>query len=112
MDAPCATPSVEIAFGDFVPGLASERAYEAHDTRKWVPLGVEGVQANSSMRSFPLKCVRHLAWNETLALPYSSIFNAAINASCGISTRPNWRIFFLPSFCFSSSFLLRVASPP
>ncbi len=35
-----------------------------------------------------------------------------MNASCGISTFPNWRIFFLPAFCFSSSFFLRVASPP
>ena len=41
-----------------------------------------------------------------------SIFKAAMNASCGISTLPNWRIFFLPAFCFSSSLRLRVASPP
>ena len=25
---------------------------------------------------------------------------------------PNWRMRFLPSFCFSSSFFLRVISPP
>jgi hypothetical protein len=31
-----------------------------------------------------------------------------MKASCGISTLPNWRIFFLPSFCFSSSLRLRV----
>ena len=42
----------------------------------------------------------------------SSIFSAAMKASCGISTLPNWRIRFLPAFCFSSSFFLRVASPP
>jgi hypothetical protein len=42
---------------------------------------------------------------------YRSIFSAAMNA-CGISTLPNWRIFFLPSFCLSSSLRLRVASPP
>ena len=41
-----------------------------------------------------------------------SILSAEINASCGISTFPNWRIFFLPAFCFSSSFFFRVASPP
>jgi hypothetical protein len=35
-----------------------------------------------------------------------------MNASCGISTFPNWRIFFLPAFCLSSSFRFRVASPP
>ena len=41
-----------------------------------------------------------------------STFSAAIKASCGMSTLPNCRIFFLPSFCFSRSFLLRVMSPP
>src|ERR1700722_2746221 len=43
---------------------------------------------------------------------YESIFSAAMKASCGMSTLPNWRIFFLPAFCFSSSLRLRVASPP
>jgi len=38
--------------------------------------------------------------------------NAATNASCGTSTRPIVFIRFLPSFCFSSSFRLRVMSPP
>jgi hypothetical protein len=42
----------------------------------------------------------------------SSIFNAAINADCGISTSPNWRIRFLPSFCLSRSLRLRLMSPP
>ena len=37
---------------------------------------------------------------------------AATNASCGTSTRPIVFIRFLPSFCFSSSFRLRVMSPP
>ena len=41
-----------------------------------------------------------------------STFSAAMNASCGMSTLPNCRIFFLPSFCFSRSFRLRVMSPP
>ncbi len=43
---------------------------------------------------------------------HPSIFNAEMNASCGISTLPNWRIFFLPAFCLSSSLRLRDASPP
>ncbi len=43
---------------------------------------------------------------------YASIFSAARNADCGISTLPNWRIRFLPSFCLSSSFRLREMSPP
>jgi len=41
-----------------------------------------------------------------------STFSAAMNASCGMSTLPNCRIFFLPSFCFSRSLRLRVMSPP
>ena len=42
----------------------------------------------------------------------SSSFSTAINASVGICTLPRLRIFFLPSFCFSSSFFFRVISPP
>jgi MFS family permease len=41
-----------------------------------------------------------------------STFSAAMKASCGMSTLPNCRIFFLPSFCFSRSLRLRVMSPP
>jgi len=44
--------------------------------------------------------------------PQLSTFSAAIKASCGMSTLPNCRIFFLPSFCFSRSLRLRVMSPP
>jgi len=43
---------------------------------------------------------------------HPSIFNAAMNASCGMSTLPNWRMRFLPSRCLSRSLRLRVASPP
>ena len=42
----------------------------------------------------------------------SSSFNTLMNAFCGISTLPIWRILFLPSFCFSSSFFFLVISPP
>src|ERR1700719_3827885 len=42
----------------------------------------------------------------------SPILRAAMKADCGISTLPNWRIRFLPSFCFSRSLRLRVTSPP
>ncbi len=44
--------------------------------------------------------------------PQLSIFSASMKASCGISTLPNWRMRFLPAFCFSRSLRLRVASPP
>ena len=45
-------------------------------------------------------------------LPYSSRVSAEMKASWGTSTRPMFFIFFLPSFCFSSSLRLRVMSPP
>jgi hypothetical protein len=53
-------------------------------------------------------------WHHVPRLPrqFSSIFRAAMKASCGMSTLPNWRIFFLPAFCLSSSLRLREMSPP
>lgn len=42
----------------------------------------------------------------------SSSFNTDKKASCGTSTLPSWRIFFLPSFCFSRSFFFLEISPP
>ena len=48
----------------------------------------------------------------TIADQFSSILSAAMKASCGISTWPNWRIFFLPFFCFSRSLRFLVMSPP
>ena len=42
----------------------------------------------------------------------SSSFSTLRKAFWGISTLPIWRMRFLPSFCFSSSFFFRVMSPP
>ena len=39
-------------------------------------------------------------------------FSTSMKASCGMFTEPNDFIRFLPSFCFSSNFRLRVISPP
>ncbi len=39
-------------------------------------------------------------------------FSTAMNASCGMFTRPMLFIRFLPSFCFSRSLRLREMSPP
>lgn len=52
-----------------------------------------------------------LGWTE-LIRDYSSSRKAEINASWGTSTRPIFFIRFFPSFCFSSSFLFLVMSPP
>ena len=40
------------------------------------------------------------------------VFKMDINTSDGTSTEPMLRMRFLPSFCFSSNFFLRVISPP
>jgi len=42
---------------------------------------------------------------------YRCFSTRCMNASCGILTRPTCFMRFLPSFCFSSSFRLRVTSP-
>jgi hypothetical protein len=42
----------------------------------------------------------------------SPMRRAAMKADCGMSTWPNWRIRFLPSFCFSNSLRFLVTSPP
>ena len=42
----------------------------------------------------------------------SPVDSAAMNASCGTSTRPTIFMRFLPSFCFSRSLRLRLMSPP
>ena len=42
----------------------------------------------------------------------SPIRSAAMNASCGMLTLPYSRIRALPFFCLSSSFFLRLMSPP
>ena len=64
--------------------------------------------------SVRLKPLGHLSKGPSLYRrpPQASILSAARKADCGISTLPNCRIRFLPSFCFSSSFRLRVMSPP
>ena len=43
---------------------------------------------------------------------HSSNLRTAMKASVGSWTVPRVRIFFLPSFCFSSSFFFRLMSPP
>ena len=48
----------------------------------------------------------------TKAPNYISVFSTLKKASLGTSTLPMSFIFFLPSFCFSSSLRLRVMSPP
>ena len=49
------------------------------------------------------------------AKPHSSVavpLRTAMKADCGTLTCPNSFMRFLPSFCFLSTFCLRVTSPP
>ena len=55
---------------------------------------------------------RHEAASSPVRPQSSPRRNAETKASWGTSTRPMFFIFFLPSFCFSSSLRLRVMSPP
>ena len=57
-------------------------------------------------------CRRQEGGLSRAATHYSSSFSTDMNASWGTSTLPSWRMRFLPSFCFSSSFFFRVMSPP
>jgi hypothetical protein len=69
-----------------------------------------------SCRAFPsprsLRSLRPTHREATHGACQASILSAAMNASCGMSTLPNWRMRFLPSFCLSRSLRLRVMSPP
>src|SRR5258708_24120261 len=78
-------------------------------------------QEKTDLKAWPDKAVqkyllhiklKHQEWAGIDGPGYSSSFSTARNASCGTSTFPIWRIRFLPSFCFSSSFRLRLISPP
>ena len=70
------------------------------------------------LRHLVLGPENHFADSDVASVPasiqarYSSTLSTARNASCGISTEPTDFIRFLPSFCFSRSFRLRVMSPP
>ena len=81
----------------------------AFEHRVFEPCSVRrGARAKNACAS--VRCRRPFISNNREAHP--SIFSAAMKASCGMSTLPNWRIFFLPSFCLSRSLRLRVMSPP
>jgi hypothetical protein len=68
------------------------------------------VHAQGYAQRYPqqCRCIAAPRWGRQ----FSSILSAAMNASCGISTWPNWRMRFLPRFCFSSSLRFLVMSPP
>ncbi|CCX42902.1 unknown [Clostridium sp. CAG:1024] len=56
----------------------------------------------------------HAVWDMQINASgfHQLILSTLMKASLGTCTVPTWRIRFLPSFCFSSSFFFRVMSPP
>jgi hypothetical protein len=76
------------------------------DTLIIVSLGVTSARGATPYRAEP-QSVHAFVVNYS-----SSNFRTAMKASWGISTFPTIFRRFLPFFCFSSSFFLRVMSPP
>ena len=80
------------------------------------PIGLRAVPSIHSSLMFrcpcPDLCMQPSVAAASAIDDHTSTFSAAMNASCGMSTFPYWRIFFLPSFCLSRSLRLRVTSPP
>ena len=108
--------------------VPSERIFFLPAPQGSRPAGTPSFQCSGGNGSRPAQILRRCAagiysagaarlrWAEgkskLRSYPSSSSFNTAMNASVGICTVPRERIFFLPSFCFSSSFFFRVMSPP
>ncbi len=72
----------------------------------------EQMRASADSGGKSLSQHSQLGRSSSIVARYASIFKAARKALWGISTLPNWRMRFLPSFCFSSSLRLRLMSPP
>ncbi len=88
---------------------ARERLRAAHENRALG--GLARTSRALADGSVSLHGLVHLIHDHFLPVGTSEV-RAAMNASCGTSTRPIDFIRFLPSFCFSSSLRLRVISPP
>ena len=104
-------PSVRIFFLPVPPGRPGGNPVVAAKCA-WLRFRLAAKPASAPLR---LLSKRHpLHWAAVWAgVRYSSSnLSTAINASVGSCTVPKVRIFFLPSFCFSSSFFFRVMSPP
>ena len=106
-------PRVRIFFLPIPPGRAGRGPCIFQNARaKWIrPAQILRCAAN--LRRLSRRPICDGAPEGKENAPYSSSsLSTAMNASVGSWTVPNVRIFFLPSFCFSSSFFFRVMSPP
>ena len=86
---------------------------------KQIPAPIYGTKLTMALVDLKLKEYRvdgipmHVVRpREVIQLGQFTCLSTAKNASCEMLTLPNFFIFFLPSFCFSRSFRLRVISPP
>ena len=96
---------VDGASGDAAGGIDAARAIDA-------VRGSNAAQTKRPGHARPFQSNDVAACCSKTAAAQLSTLRAAMKASCGISTLPNCRIFFLPSFCFSRSLRLRLMSPP
>ncbi len=107
-----------------IPSAAMNSTGHATSRR---PLRVSdsGVPPRDATKSHPITAalaaaatIAIIASRARLAASHSSLryllstCRMARKASCGTSTEPICFMRFLPAFCFSSSFFLRVMSPP
>ena len=106
-------PLVKLATACHSEGQRPEESIKIQGTKERYALrkqrGSTKVLAAASERSRAAPCQ---AGNSLQTFYLSPIRNASINADCGTSTLPNWRILSLPFFCLSKSLRLRVISPP
>ena len=84
-------------------GAAISRPPYRHSTA--LSVGRDDPGAPNHLRNAPSSAPTRMSYS-------SSSLRTAMKASVGSWTLPRERIFFLPSFCFSSSFFFRVMSPP
>ena len=103
---------------------AAAKEHRLHRRRHGQPLGSEGdlplEQRGISFRALRLRIGNKIAVGALsdaerdvkIDAGHQLMRSTLMNASLGTCTVPTWRMRFLPSFCFSSSFFLRVISPP
>ena len=78
-------------------------------SRRWLR---ESAESPAARRLFYTQSAGGFSTAHRARVPYLFVFKMDMNTSDGTSTEPMLRMRFLPSFCFSSSFFLRVMSPP
>ena len=94
------------------PALQLQLAEHRRDVRRVLPLAPDGGDEVAVAAAVHAERHVHVEVPGASAHFFPSRLSTARKASCGTSTAPTCFIRFLPAFCFSSSFRLRVMSPP